>query len=285
MGRQGLDWIRQLPAELAGQRAMLEGLLELCEADDNIRWLVIGCSLARGAGDSLSDLDVAIGVRDEEFPVITQEIRRAVGRLGDLVDSFHHQIPSVTGTHERIFAQYADRRQLDLVVFPASAFGGVPGAVILYDPDILLSTSAERRPVTPGQVREWAFRGWCALADLGKYLRRQSTWEALDRLHEARGQLWQLAAAGGGVPDPQYGLTSILDFAPGHIPAGIEATVSDLDPARLLSAAQRLAALLIETGQRLPDDQRIVLPDAMARYVTEDLSAVSITAADGDGRA
>src|SRR6266851_5769051 len=67
MGSYGLDWIGQLPAALEQQQTILRGLLTLCEADDRIRWLVIGCSLARGAGDSLSDVDVAIGVRGEEF--------------------------------------------------------------------------------------------------------------------------------------------------------------------------------------------------------------------------
>jgi len=59
MSLYGLDWIDRLPAELAGQQALLRCLLALCEADDSIRWLVIGCSLARGAGDRLSDLDLA----------------------------------------------------------------------------------------------------------------------------------------------------------------------------------------------------------------------------------
>lgn len=275
MGLRGRDWIGQLPAELAGQRAILDGLLELCEDGKSIRWLVIGCSLARGAADRLSDLDVAMGVRDEVFGPVTAEVRRAVGRLGDLVDSYHHQLPGVPGIHERIFAQYADRCQLDLVVLPASVPGGaVPGVVVLYDPGAVLVTADEQRPVTPGQVREWAFRGWCALADLGKYLRRQSPWEALERLHEVRTQLWQLAAAAGDVPHPQYGITSILDFAPGQIPAGMPATVADLDPARLLFAARRLAALLSETGGRLPADQRAALPDAMARYISDDLASL-----------
>lgn len=55
MPTRGLDWIGGLPPELAGQRALLRGLLALCDADHRIRWLVIGCSLARGAGDRLSD--------------------------------------------------------------------------------------------------------------------------------------------------------------------------------------------------------------------------------------
>ena len=275
MNTRGLDWIDDLPPELAGQRALLRGLLALCDADDRISWLVIGCSLARGAGDRLSDLDMAMGIRDEDFEAARPDIRRAVDGLGELVESYYHQLPGLTQAHERIFAQFADRSQVDLVLFPASVPGGsVPNVVALYDPDDRLVIAGERKPVTSGQIREWAFGGWCALADLGKYLRRGSTWEALARLNEARAQLWQLWAASLDVPDPQYGLTSILDFAPGQVPASFEDTVADLDPGRLLDAARRVAALLHEAGERLPDDQRADLPGAMARYITADLEQI-----------
>ena len=275
MNTRGPDWIDDLPPELAGQRALLRGLLALCDADDRISWLVIGCSLARGAGDRLSDLDMAMGIRDEDFEAARPDIRRAADGLGELVESYYHQLPGLTQAHERIFAQFADRSQVDLVLFPASVPGGsVPNVVALYDPDDRVVIAGERKPVTSGQIREWAFGGWCALADLGKYLRRGSTWEALARLNEARAQLWQLWAATLDVPDPQYGLTSILDFAPGQVPASFEGTVADLDPGRLLDAARRVAALLHEAGERLPDDQRADLPGAMARYITADLEQI-----------
>jgi predicted nucleotidyltransferase len=276
MGGAGLDWIERLPAELDGQRAILERLLRFCERDDHVAWLVIGCSLARGAADRLSDLDLAMGVSDEVFEDVTASVHQAVNELGDLVESYQHRLPGLTTAHRRIFAQFADGCQVDLVVFPASVPGGsVPDVVVLYDPGDLLVTPAERGQATPEQVREWAFRGWCALADLAKYLRRRSPWEALDRLHEARRQLWQLWAVARGVPQPQYGLTSLLDFSAGPLPAGMDDTVADLDPARLLGAARRLAALLGEIGEHLRDDQRAVLPAAMARYVTAELEAIA----------
>ena len=275
MNTRGLDWIDDLPPELAGQRALLRGLLALCDADDRISWLVIGCSLARGAGDRLSDLDMAMGIRDEDFEAARPGLRGAVDGLGELVESYYHQLPGLTQAHERIFAQFADRSQVDLVLFPASVPGGsVPNVVALYDPDDRLVIAGDPKPVTSGQIREWAFGGWCALADLGKYLRRGSTWEALARLNEARAHFWQLWAVTLDLPDPQYGLTSILDFAPGQVPASFEGTVADLDPGRLLDAARRVAALLNEAGERLPDDQRAVLPGAMARYITADLEQV-----------
>ncbi len=272
----GLAWIDSLGGEMAGQRELLRGLMRMCAADDRLRWLVVGCSVARGAGDRLSDLDLGLGVADLHLDTALPEIRSAVDGLGDLVESFAHQLPGLTIRHERIFAQYADRCQVDLVVFPASAADDMQaGAVILYDPDNVVRLRPGRHRAAPEQVREWAFHGWCALADAGKYLRRGSPWEALERLHEARTRVFQLQAAAHEVPDPQYGIVSILDFAPAAVPAGIEATVTGLDPGRLLAAARRLAGLLARAGEQLPPGHRAALPGAMAGFVTRDLQQIT----------
>src|SRR4029077_1414547 len=173
-----------------------------------------------------------------------------------------------------IFAQYADRCQLDLVVFPASVdIGRGPSIVVLYDADNRIVVSSERPPVTPEQVREWAFRGWCELADAGKYLRRKSAWEALEQLHNARGKWWQLWALAHQVPDSRYGIISILDFAADLVPAEAAATVPGLDIAQLTAAAQRIAGLLGVVGRYLPAEYQAVLPEAMAAYITADLQS------------
>jgi hypothetical protein len=290
MGHDGARWIEELPAGLAVQQSLLRGLLAFSQADPDVKWLVVGCSLARGAGDWLSDIDAAVGVVDEQLPAAFPRVRSAVDGLGELVESFHHQLPGLALTHERVFAQYADRSQLDLVVYPATVFAGsIPNVVVLYDPEDLLAVPAAVAPaagapdagasdagapvaVPTEQVREWAFLGWCALADLGKYVRRGSGWEALERLHEARAQLWQLWAAVRGVPQPQYGLTSVLDYA-AVLPDGIEETVSGLDVGSLLAAGLRVAELLGEVGGQLGQEQRAVLPSAMGSFVLSDLRA------------
>jgi hypothetical protein len=143
---------------------------------------------------------------------------------------------------------------------------------------------AGQRPILDGLLdfcaaaREWAFLGWCALADLGKYLRRGSLWEARARLEEARVQLWKLQAAAGQVAQPQHGLTSILDFAPGLVAPEMAATVAGLEPAALLAAAQLVARLLSEAGAGLRPEQRAALPAAMARYITADLAGLELGA-------
>ncbi|HEX4256528.1 MAG TPA: hypothetical protein VH089_15640, partial [Streptosporangiaceae bacterium] len=53
----GMAWVASLPAELAGQRRVLAGLLEFSVATAGVTSLNVGCSLGRGAGDALSDID------------------------------------------------------------------------------------------------------------------------------------------------------------------------------------------------------------------------------------
>lgn len=277
MTPSGRPWLESLPDELDGQRRILSRLLAASEADERIRFLCVACSVGRGAADHLSDLDLGMGVADENFDAGLTAVRRIVDELGDLVDSLHHQLPGVSMRHERIFAQYADRCQVDLVVTPVSEqYGTVKDEVVLYDPDQRRTARFTEREITPQQTREWAFSGWCALADLGKYLRRGSAWEALSRLNEARDQLWRLQATACGIPNPQYGVTSMLDFAPDQMPDAFRQTVAGLEPARLVTAARRLASELTAAGERLSPAQRAEVPEAMARFVTADLAALSI---------
>src|SRR3954453_19290636 len=97
--REGFDgdgarWIEELPAGLAAQQGLLRGLRAFCQADPDIRWLVVGCSLARAAGDWLSDIAAAVGVSEERFADVFPRVRSAVDGLdglGGLVESYHHQ--------------------------------------------------------------------------------------------------------------------------------------------------------------------------------------------------
>ncbi len=276
MTNDGRDWIAKLPAELSGQQAILTALLDWCEATPRVSWFVVACSVGRGAADSLSDLDtgMALDVTEAAFDAAVADVHRAVDAAGDLVESYHHKLPGVAMTHERIFAQYADRCQVDLVVTRlAEKFGGVKDEVALYDPDGHRVAKFEPSPATAKQVREWAFNGWNCLADVGKYLRRGSAWEALERLHQARAEYWRLLAVACGVANPQYGITSLLDFAPDQVPATLAATTSDLHLDHLHAAARALAAELATVANLLPPELRAALPATMPAYITADLAS------------
>src|SRR5262249_54571761 len=120
--------------------------------------------------------------------------------------------------------------------------------------------------VTADQIREWAFSGWCALADTAKYLRRGSLWEAHDKLHAARHRSWPVWGAAEGPLYPWPGLSQVLAHDPARLPPGIEATVAVLDAADLRRAARASAAVLSAVSEAAARRQPAGLPDAMARY-------------------
>jgi hypothetical protein len=226
----------------------------MCREDDRVRVLELQCSIARGAGDALSDLDVGIAVRDEDWEAVADELPDRLRRIAETVDLHAHAMPEWGNRpHRRLFVQYADGRQIDLVVQPAGALlGRVPGAVVLYDPDDRL---ADERVVavaraTPDDVRTWEGLGWESLANLVKYLERGSAWEALARLNEARDLALRLWAAAEGVPYPLFGLTSLLDADPPRLPEGLDATAARADLPQLADAARACAGLLRAASAR-----------------------------------
>ena len=171
-------WLEALRSRLPGHAALLDALLAVCRGDDRIRVLELQCSIARGAGDELSDLDLGIGVRDAAWEAVADELPDRLRRFAATVDLLAHTIPEWGDRpHRRLFVQYVDGRQIDLVVRPAGGLNGrVPGAVVLYDPDGRL---AEERTVgvataTPEDVRTWEGLGWELLANVAKYLERGS---------------------------------------------------------------------------------------------------------------
>ncbi|HEX6523945.1 MAG TPA: hypothetical protein VF070_28680 [Streptosporangiaceae bacterium] len=70
------------------------------------------------------------------------------------------QLPGRVARHERIFAQYANRCQVDLVVFAGEPPGSVPNAVVLYDPGHQLSAPSPTTFLSP--VRTYQRAGLCS---------------------------------------------------------------------------------------------------------------------------
>ncbi len=271
-----LAWLDNLPAELAPHGVVLRRLLAAVERDPRWRLLELSSSVARGAGDADSDLDLGLGADDEAWPQILAAVPSLVSGLGEAVDALHHRIPEWGDRpHQRTFVQYANGVQVDLVAYPASlrSKGRPPDTVVLYDPDGRLA-----RQWTPpsyqadaATVREWTFLGWTALGDTTKYLRRGSAWEALERLRQAREQVWRLWAVARGVAYPAFGLTSVLDAPPVGLPPGIEATVAGLDLRDLHRAALACATLLDQTARLAAPVVGADPPMAMAAFVRQRL--------------
>lgn len=262
---QAREWLAALPAELGAQRQIMARLLDLCLAEPGANVFLVGCSVGRGAADSLSDVDCFIGTRPDDVDAVIAAVRAALPECGDLADSLVYPYHGMT----RVVGQFAGCAQVDLVVAPAHE-GRAPDEVVLYDPDGRMDTA--RVPatdvVTADNIREWAFIGWEALANLVKYLRRGSLWEALARLDQARDRIWALWAAARGARYPTFGLSQVLDRDPADLPDGIEATVAGLDAAELAAAAVAAGVVLTRVSALAAQKYGAALPDGMARHVT-----------------
>jgi hypothetical protein len=288
----GRAWLAGLPDSLAAQRRVMARLLDFCAATPQVTSFSVGCSLGRGAADALSDVDAALGVAsaaDVGAVESTVAATLRAGALPGLVDLLRDRSPRDDQV-SRIFAQFADRTQLDLAIVPQSGIqlGRRPDFVELYDGAAAdpgagpqdAGEAASAYAVSGEQVREWAFHGWIELLDIDKYLRRGSLWEAHERLHQVRHHVWMLWAAATGALYPWHGLSQVLDNDPRDLPPGIEATVASLDTADLRRAARVSATLLAAASAAATRAHPADLPQAMAGYVTSELARDSRDAGD-----
>jgi predicted nucleotidyltransferase len=238
------EWINGLPSEVGPQAAVLTRLLERVDADQRIRALSMEGSMARGGADELSDLDTRVWVADDEFDSMLADLPSLVRTVGMPLDILFE-----TPGSRYLFVQYADGVQLELLALPASeANGRVSGELVLIDRDGLLEDVDE--PSLPWDRNLWLGWAWMRLFDLEKYLRRGVLWKALIKLEEARSLLLRHHAATTGIPEPQLGLTSILNFQ-GTLPKRLDETVARLDSGDLRRAAS-VCAELLATYERRP---------------------------------
>ena len=246
MGLDARKWIAGLGPELAVQARLLDGLLTAVEADPRWEWLELGCSVANGRGDELSDLDLGLGYLDEAALDGVAGLLRGLGPVVDLSAHPYDGMP-------RWWVQYADGGQIDLVAVPAERRPGLPStSVALLDRAgrlaVAWTPSAWR--AGPDDPRHWLMDGWEALSNIVKYVRRGSLLEALDQLHRVRGRIFQLWAVGGGVAYPAFGLTSLLDEPEPVLPPGIEDTYALPERGSVVAAARSSAELLHRAGAR-----------------------------------
>ena len=241
-------WLVALPSELRAQRDALRRLVEAAESDDRIRLVVVGCSIGRGVGDALSDIDAYLGVAAASWPNFLTDVPSLAGMLGPVLDLRSEIFEAPAGTtrpYQHTFVQFRDGLQLDLVVAPAAPRAPGHDWVVLHDPDHLIGGEPIPGTATPDQVTGWMFNAFVRLSACAKYLNRGSLWEAAEMLHAARTDLWRLWATARSITDPQYGLAAVSDAAPVELPDGIEQTIAPLERAALSAAALACADLLL----------------------------------------
>jgi len=260
------NWIAGLGPRLAVQARLLDGLLTAVAADPRWEWLELGCSVAHGRGDELSDLDLGLGFTDEAAVAGVDGVLRGLGPVVDLSAQPYDGMP-------RWWVQYSDGGQIDLVAMPAARRPGLaPGGVALLDRTgrLAVGFTPSLWRAGPDDPRNWLMDGWEAVSNIVKYVRRGSLLEALDQLHRVRERIFQLWAAGAGVPYPAYGLTSLLDEPVPALPPGIERTYAVPERAAVAAAARAAAELLHRAGEHA----RAGLDTPLRPYVGDRLAAL-----------
>lgn len=244
---EGREWIETL--KLTPQRELLLSLLDAVEADTRFRALEVGCSLARGNADELSDVDVGLWVDDESWDAALDDLDALLRRLAKTVDAVGFDAP----WGRWFFAQYADGRQLDVAAQRASTAQGrrrPPDSRVLFDRDGILEGRAAGQPAD--RRAEWAFLAWFELGNVPKYIARGSLWEALGAVEQARSEFLRLHAANIGAADPEFGITSIFDTPGGDVPPGLTQVFPSPDEDEIREAARALAGLLTDAWERPP---------------------------------
>lgn len=228
---------------------LVEALAAWAERTPWCDWVELSGSLGRGAGDRVSDVDAGLGVL---LDGATYEERRdaalaAARGYAVVADELIQHLGSPEKPADHLVLQYADGRQLSLVVMPAQHRPGLaPGSRPVFDrsgrlaepfaPSVLRATDEQRR--------EWAFLGWWGLADVAKHAARGRVWRALESLHEVRTSVWRLHAAELGVDYPAFGAVSVQNAGLPE-PAGLAATLpAAADSAAVVAAARALGDVL-----------------------------------------
>jgi predicted nucleotidyltransferase len=247
-------WIASLPDPIARQANVLHRLFDAFEADPHIRAFRVRGSIARGTADEYSDIDTRIWISDEDYETTVALLPRLLRSIAPTLDILFE-----TPGSPYLFVQFADGVQLELSTGRASeATDRDSNVVVLLDRDGMWNQPDE--PTQPWDQGLWLGWAWMALSDIDKHLRRGSLWEARTSLERARSLLLCHHAAVSGIHDPQYGVTSILDYG-GSRPPGLESTVAGLDTAEIRRAALACGRLLA-TYERRP----------FAEYVLERLT-------------
>ena len=234
---------------------MLDSMCAVVAGDERWRFLELGCSLGAGGGDELSDIDAGIGYADIDVGDLYDAARRFAVQLDAPIDLVVHRMDGWPDDTCRVAAEYVGGLQLDVVFMPAVSRRGLPDwSIAVVDKDDRLAvtvTPPSRLPPSTDVVREWVVLGWWAVATADKYVRRDSLFEAVQAIDEARTQALRLWAAGHGVPDAIYGLTSLLDFPPFDVPDNPRRHVRRPDDRDAVAAANRAAADLLDAASAL----------------------------------
>lgn len=259
--------------------ALLERSVEMLQADDAVTAAWLFGSLGRGNGDSLSDLDLWVGIKDNHVPQLGQARRRFAGRVGEpLLWVEAPQNAPAGGAY--LMAVYpgavAGPYQVDWYWQPESAALRPADTRLLFDritgpgttpvePHGALSAGTAEDPAAPCGAEEARNRVslfWAMLLISARYVTRQRNDEPLF-VHAMLRDLLREAAAGAGaavpgiaapdLPSPERANEKLAvlralagameELMPMFASAGAEVPAGVIQPARrYLDAVQVIAA-------------------------------------------
>ena len=214
--------------------------------DARVVALVVGGSLARGAGDPHSDVDLYLVVRDGAFDGILAERDAVAGAVGPPLFAFD-VAPVPGGSTDRIVLYEGPEGfpvKLDLMYLKESDLEPAPkwaGCAVLEDEGgrvaAVIARSEGLAPPAPNPEAllelNQKFWVWCWYV-FGKIVRGE-LWEALDGLHNIRSltlvPLLDFAAGG-----PHEGYRRLEGKLDPETASRLEATLSSLEPEALHAA-------------------------------------------------
>lgn len=247
-------WITWLRDNLPRHAAVVSALAEAVRERVIWRSLIVGCSLGSERGDEWSDIDAGLAYRT---PLGPRELEAAglelASRGGTVVDVLIHRLDGMDDTCRRFAVEFTNGIQLDLAVVPAPLVRSRSRDIPVVDKDRDLEHVVEapaelQQARSIGPLREWVMLGWWAVSDAAKYLQRESLFEAAARIESIRDHALRVHAFAMGIPDPEHGLTSLLDYPPYELPAGLADTYCRPDNRAAVVKAAHAAAVLLASA-------------------------------------
>ena len=244
---------------------MIESFLVTARDDERIRVVVVGCSIGRGVGDELSDIDALIGVRADAWSAVLVESHGWIERAGTVLDMHQMLMPEGAPEDRRSqysYVQFANGVEMDLNVSRVrDDWRRRADWIVLYDPDHAVPAEIVRSTQNDEDIRRWGYAAFTRLGAVAKYVTRGALWEAHSCLELARGDVWRIWAVAEGVADAQHGVAAVFDDPRRPVPPMMQQTVAALDREPLIAAA--LACLGIATDA-WPRAMAAVASDARA---------------------
>jgi predicted nucleotidyltransferase len=243
-------------------RDLFDRAAQVLVADERVRGMWLGGSLARGTADAASDLDVFVAVTDEHLPAFAEGWRDLLASITPTVLAEEQWFAkgsfwSITPGYERF----------DVVVEPVSKLPEslFPVRAVVFDHDGLTARLPDERPrsaapATVGKLVE----AWFHFSAMPEVILVREDWLlATEHLHLLRDFLYQLYVE-ANQPQPPMGLKRWTEkLTPEQARVLRAAPTSAEDRDALVAAHLELARAFLGTARPLAASLGVAWPDEL----------------------